>query len=231
MRYLRFILFLLFALLFHLTLAPVFIILAWILKEEALLYRLYKFFWRASYHMLGIKFTVEGQENIPPPPFIITPNHQSYIDGPFFIAFFPYRVKAMIKESIFRIPFIGQALRLANFINVKRESSLRASFAFKKAESLLRKGEVLLIFPEGTRTRDGSLGRFKAGACRLAAELGIPLLPVVFFNSMELLPRDKWIPQPGRVRVKFLPPITSKGKPEELCRMLREGIENALKED
>ena len=228
MRYLRFILFLLFALLFHLTLAPVFIILAWILKEEALLYRLYKFFWRASYSILGIKFRVEGQENIPPPPFIITPNHQSYIDGPFFIAFFPYRVKAMIKESIFRIPFIGQALRVANFINVKRESSLRASMAFRKAEELLKKGEILLIFPEGTRTRDGSLGKFKKGACRLARQAGVPILPVVFFNSMELLPRGKWIPRKGKVRVKFLLPIEPRGGPEELCQQLRKGLENAL---
>ncbi len=228
MRYLRFTLFMFFAISFHIVIVPVFILMAWIFRADAPLYFIYGFFWRTSYWLLGIRFSVEGRENIPAPPLIITPNHQSYIDGPFFLAYFPYRIKAMIKNSIFRIPMIGQALKVANFIRVKRQSSLKASQSYLQAEKLLKRGEVLLIFPEGTRTRDGSLGKFREGACRLAARAGVPLLPVVFFNSRSLLPRDSWIPRPGEVKVKFLPPLPPASDSSKLCEKLRKTIENAL---
>ncbi len=227
MRFLRFVLFVIFLVIFHLLITPL-LIYCWLFKKEKPLYEAYRFFWRTSFSLLGIRFQVEGQENIPTPPFLVTPNHQSYIDGPFFISHFPYPVKAMIKESIFKIPWIGQALKMAGFVKVKRGHPLKASLAYKEAEELLKKGSVLLIFPEGTRTRDGSLGRFKKGACKLGKLAGVPLLPVVFFNSRELLPRGQWVPRPGKVRVKFLKPLSPEGPPEEICRRLKEVIGNAL---
>ncbi len=228
MRYLRFFLFLLFFALYHLLVITPIIFLSWTTKGEDALYKAYRFFWRITFFIFGIRFQIEGKKNIPEPPFLICPNHQSYIDGPFFISHFPYPIKAMIKESIFKIPWVGQALKIANFIKVKRTHPLRASLAYKEAEELLRKGNVLLIFPEGTRSKDGHLGRFKEGACRLAERAGVPILPAVFFNSRELLPRGKWVPRSGKVKVRFLKPLRPRGNAKELCAELKEVIENAL---
>ncbi len=231
MKYFRFFLFTLFFVLFHLLVISPLIFLSWITRGEDALYKAYRLFWRATFFIFGIRFQIEGKENIPRPPFLICPNHQSYIDGPFFISHFPYPIKAMIKESIFKIPWVGQALKIANFIKVKRAHPFKASIAYKEAEELLRKGKVLLIFPEGTRTRDGHLGKFKEGACRLAERAGVPILPAVFLNSRELLPRGKWVPGSGRVRVKFLTALPPKGNAKELCAELKEVIKNALAQD
>ncbi len=226
MRYVRFLLFLFFTLIFHLFIILPVLLIAFITKNEGILYSTYDVFWKVSFWLLGIKVVTRGLENLPPPPYILAPNHTSYIDPPVLLMIVPHPLKAMAKKGVFYLPIIGQALALANFVPVDRGSAVKASLAFRRGEELLMKGFPLLIFPEGTRTHTGKLGRFKEGVCRLSKRTGVPVVPVVIKGGYEVMSRQDRIPRPGEVRVEFLPPLNPRDFPsaslmnEELKRVI-----------
>lgn len=232
MRYIRFFLFLVFAIFYHLVFVLPALLLAFLLRKEEILYFVYHWFWKVSFWSLGIKVISKGLENIPPPPYIIAPNHTSYIDPPLLLMLVPHRLKAMAKRGVFYLPIAGQALALARFVPVDRGSALKASLAFRRGEELLRKGMPLMIFPEGTRTHTGEIGKFKEGVCRLSMRTGVPVVPVVIKGGFEILSRMDKIPRPGKVTVEFLSPIrpqdfsSASAMNDELKRV----IENVFKE-
>lgn len=233
MRYIRFFIFLVFAIFYHFIFVLPVLFLAFLLKKEEVLYFVYHWFWKISFWILGIKVTPRGLENIPPPPYIIAPNHTSYIDPPLLIMLVPHRLKAMAKKGVFYLPIVGQAIALASFIPVDRASAVKASLAFRRGEELLEKGKPLLVFPEGTRTHNGEIGRFKEGVCRLSMKTGVPVVPVVIKGGFEVMSRMDKIPRPGRVVVEFLSPIHPQefSSASAMNHELKRAIENVFKED
>ncbi|HHE04904.1 MAG TPA: 1-acyl-sn-glycerol-3-phosphate acyltransferase [candidate division WOR-3 bacterium] len=230
MRYLRFFLFVVFALLFNILIVPPFILISLITRKDRTLFAIYKIFLKISFFILGIRVKVLGIENIPEPPFIIAPNHTSYLDPPALIMVISYNIRAMAKKSVFNIPILGIALSIGKFIKVDRSSASRASKSFREAEKLLKSGIPLMIFPEGTRTYNGNLQRFKGGVARLSLKSGVPVVPTVIKGGFELLPRTANIPKPGEILIKFLPPIYPDkfNDASELNIALRSAIEDAL---
>jgi len=229
-RYLRFFLFVVFALLFNILIVPPFILISLITRKDRTLFAIYKIFLKISFFILGIRVKVLGIENIPEPPFIIAPNHTSYLDPPALIMVISYNIRAMAKKSVFNIPILGIALSIGKFIKVDRSSASRASKSFREAEKLLKSGIPLMIFPEGTRTYNGNLQRFKGGVARLSLKSGVPVVPTVIKGGFELLPRTANIPKPGEILIKFLPPIYPDkfNDASELNIALRSAIEDAL---
>lgn len=230
MRYLRFFLFVVFALLFNILIVPPFILISLITRKDRILFSVYKIFLKISFFILGIRVKVLGRENIPEPPFIIAPNHTSYLDPPALIMVISYNIRAMAKKSVFNIPILGIALSIGKFIKVDRSSASRASKSFREAEKLLKSGIPLMIFPEGTRTYNGNLQRLKGGVARLSLKSGVPVVPTVIKGGFELLPRTANIPKPGEILIKFLPPIYPDkfNDASELNIALRSAIEDAL---
>lgn len=230
MRYLRFFFFVVFALLFNILIVPPFILISLITRKDRTLFAIYKIFLKISFFILGIRVKVLGIENIPEPPFIIAPNHTSYLDPPALIMVISYNIRAMAKKSVFNIPILGIALSIGKFIKVDRSSASRASKSFREAEKLLKSGIPLMIFPEGTRTYNGNLQRFKGGVARLSLKSGVPVVPTVIKGGFELLPRTANIPKPGEILIKFLPPIYPDkfNDASELNIALRSAIEDAL---
>jgi len=229
-RYLRFFFFVVFALLFNILIVPPFILISLITRKDRTLFAIYKIFLKISFFILGIRVKVLGRENIPEPPFIIAPNHTSYLDPPALIMVISYNIRAMAKKSVFNIPILGIALSIGKFIKVDRSSASRASKSFREAEKLLKSGIPLMIFPEGTRTYNGNLQRFKGGVARLSLKSGVPVVPTVIKGGFELLPRTANIPKPGEILIKFLPPIYPDkfNDASELNIALRSAIEDAL---
>ena len=133
-----------------------------------------------------------GMEKLPKdPPFIICPNHQSYLDGFLIIAALPKRVIDPIfilgYEDYWRGPVMGFLARMARIVPVDADAFLVQ--ALQIGALGLRNRKVLLVFPEGTRTIDGKLGEFKKGSAILACELDIPVVPVGLKGAYEAWPR------------------------------------------
>jgi 1-acyl-sn-glycerol-3-phosphate acyltransferase len=151
---------------------------------------------------LYFKLQLHGTENIPAAgPLLITPNHQTYADPA--LVTIPVRrpVYYMAWDRLFGIPLFGRFIRRLRAFPVDIESS--DPRATREAVRLLQAGEAVMIFPEGERTTDGQVGRFKLGAFRLAVALGVPVLPVTITGGHEAWPPGRVWPRPGRITITY----------------------------
>ncbi len=161
------------------------------------------------------RFRVEGRENLPDPPFILAANHQSFIDGLFVIT--PL-ANTLLRQTFFfakgkhfKAWWRRYLARRDNIIIMEDGSDLRDSLA--RMAAVLKKKRSIIIFPEGTRTRDGNLGNFRETFAILASELKVPVVPVAIRGAFEAFPRGTIIPRPcRRISVKYLPPVSPDGR-------------------
>ena len=170
----------------------------------------------------GSRVQVSGRRNIlSGRPVILMANHQSYVDVPA-LFFLPGDFKWMADDGLFRIPFFGWAMRMAGYIPVRRGNSREGLISLQRAKDLLAEGISVFIFPEGTRSRTGLLGRFQTGGFRLAAQTGTPIVPVVVTGTRQLLPRGQWAFRWGvRVQIQILPPIRPPDDRREVRALMR----------
>ncbi len=170
-----------------------------------------------------------GTEHIPATgPVVITPNHQTYADPP--LVTIPIRrpVYYMAWDRLFDVPLLSAFIRILRAFPVRLESN--DARATREAVRLLRAGEALMIFPEGGRSPDGGVGRFKPGAFRLAASLGAAVLPVTITGGHESWPPGRTLPRPGRVRITYHPPMwaATGGDPRRAALELAERVRSVV---
>ena len=161
--------------------------------------------WLGARAYFGIRF--EGVQHIPNAgPLIIVPNHVTYAD-PVLVSI-PVRrpVHYMAWDALFDVPGLAWLIRRLRAFPVEIESA--DPRATREALRLLQAGEAVMIFPEGGRSLDGRLQRFKPGAFRLACALDVPLLPVSIAGGHEAWPPGQMLPRPGRLSVTYHPLIT-----------------------
>jgi 1-acyl-sn-glycerol-3-phosphate acyltransferase len=167
-------------------------------------------FWGRSLILLapGCRVEVIGAENLPKDkPVIFACNHQSYVDIPT-LFFLPGQFKWMADAGLFQIPVFGQAISMAGYLPVKRGDPKAAVAILERARRVLARGISIFIFPEGTRSTTGLLGRFQSGGFRVALATQTPVVPVLLIGTRQLLPRGSWYFRWGiRLQVRILPPI------------------------
>ena len=175
--------------------------------------------------LAGSKVSVSGAENLPlDGPAVIVSNHSSHLDGPALALAFPRPIVFVAKKELARIPVFGQALRGIGSVIVDRGRSEKARRQMKKALDQIRAGSWVVIFAEGTRSRDGRLRAFKKGGFHLAIDAQVPIVPVAIRGAFAVLPKGAiHVRRPGTVEVVVGEPIsvaglTKKDLPELLER-------------
>lgn len=154
-------------------------------------------------------------------PYVAVSNHESYADI-FLISHLPWEMKWLSKETMFKIPCMGWMMRMAGDIEIRRGERASTVQAMKDARDRLKKRVSVMIFPEGTRSRDGELLPFKDGAFRLALESGTPILPIVVAGTRACMAKGTFRFQRARACVKVLPPIETAGMTMDDIATLRE---------
>jgi len=152
------------------------------------------------------RLELRGIEHIPADGgIVITPNHQTYADPP--LVTIPVRrpVYYMAWSRLFEIPLFGRFIRLLRAFPVDIES--RDARATREAVRLLQNGAALMIFPEGERTPDGRIQRFKPGAFRLAVSVGVPVLPVTIVGGDRAWPPGRTLPRPAPITITYHPAL------------------------
>ncbi len=166
-------------------------------------------------------------------PFVVMSNHQSLYDIPALYQTLPLRLRMVAKAELFRIPIWAQAMRAAGFVELDRSARERAIESLERARSALAKGTSIWIAPEGTRSRDGSLGPFKHGGFHLAFGAGARILPVTVSGTRSILPAKGARVVPGaQVRVTVHEPVDPQrfgsDVNDELVNSVRDTIASAL---
>ena len=149
---------------------------------------------------------LRGTEHIPRDgALVIVPNHQTYADPP--LVTIPVRrpVYYMAWSRLFEIPVFSRVIRMLRAFPVDIDS--RDARATREAVRLLQRGAALMIFPEGERTADGRLQRFKPGAFRLAVSLSVPILPVTIVGGNDSWPPGRMLPRRGQITITYHPTL------------------------
>jgi 1-acyl-sn-glycerol-3-phosphate acyltransferase len=150
---------------------------------------------------------VEGRENWPRAGgALICANHQSHFDPPLVGLTCPRRLNYLSRDTLFRAAVLKQAIRFLDAIPIDREGGGLAGL--KETLRRLNAGELVLIFPEGTRTRDGEVAPLKPGFIAVARRSRVPLIPVGIDGAYQAWPRTWLVPRPGRIALVIGPPIT-----------------------
>jgi len=152
----------------------------------------------------GVRVKVEGLGNLDVHvPRIYLSNHQSAFDIFALLAHLPVHFKFILKQELMKIPVLGLAMRGARYIAIDRADSRKALKSMKEAAQRVRKGASVLIFPEGTRSKDGRLQPFKKGGFHLALMSGCDLVPIAIHNSREINPKGSFRIKKGAFKMRI----------------------------
>lgn len=203
----------------------------WLTGSANALYATAMWIARNGLRLAGVHVEIEGKEHIDPgATYIFMCNHVSNLDPPVLIVNLPRRSSVLVKKELFQVPILGQAMRLGDLVPVDRRNREAAVNSMREAEAVMAKGLNMMVFPEGTRSRDGRLLPFKKGPFYLAMDSGVPVVPVTILGSETLMPKGSSLIHPGRVRLVFHKPLLPSqfSDKEELIAATQREITSAL---
>lgn len=196
------------------------------------LYRIAMWILHAGVAASGIRVEVVGRENLPVgQSCIFMSNHVSNLDPPVLLPCLPGRSSVLLKKQLMKIPLVGTAMRMAKFVPVERGQNVEAAKAsIAAAGEALRLGLNILVYPEGTRSKDGRLSAFKKGPFFLAEETKAPIVPIAISGTQSMMRKGSFAVTPGVARVEFLKAIEpgDYATREELMAAVRGAIDGAL---
>jgi len=167
---------------------------------------------RLTCHLALCPVKVRGREHInPKQPYVFVSNHQGAFDIFLIYGFLGVPVKWFMKVGIGKIPFVGEACRAAGFVFVDGSTSKTATKSITEAERALAKGASIAVFPEGSRTYDGKMIRFKKGAYQMAFNQHLPIVPITLNGPFHILPIGTLNLNRYPMEMVIHPPVETKG--------------------
>ena len=165
--------------------------------------------WSPTIAMLaGLKLHVHGQENIPEGPAIFASNHESALDITVLFLSLPRNsLRFIAKRELFQMPIFGWYMWAAGHIKVDRRNRAQAFASLQEAGRRIRGGASVIVYPEGTRSRDSRVHPFKKGPFILAMEAQVPIVPIAIVGTSSLAVKGKFAAKPGTVHVSIGKPI------------------------
>ena len=160
-------------------------------------------------------------------PFVVVANHESMADI-ILIGWLPWDMKWLSKSSIFRVPFLGQMMRMAGDIGVDRGNAKSRAESYGKLRRWVRRGASIMIFPEGTRSRTRDMLPFRNGAFRLALETGRPVLPLAVHGTRAAIQKGSMKFGRARVVLKILDPVSTTDLDPEDIDALRDRVRDQI---
>ncbi|MCJ7645217.1 MAG: 1-acyl-sn-glycerol-3-phosphate acyltransferase [Candidatus Aminicenantes bacterium] len=206
----------------------------WVLGLRQPLMAIGRWAMRVSRAILGIDVEVGGLDRFDhKASYVFMPNHLSFLDGPLMVMVIPQSVRVIVKKNVFGIPILGWAMRYVGCVPVDRRAGGGGIKSIEKASRLMReRGYSFLVYPEGTRSLDGKLQRFRRGGFFLAIASGTPIVPVTIKGTFELMPKGRFGAKRGTVSVEFHPPVPvdgySEGNVAELVEKVRAAVSSGL---
>ncbi len=183
--------------------------------------------------ILGIRNRITGFENLPTgttAPAVLLVKHQSTWETLVMPAIMPHPLAYVFKRELLHIPFFGWSMARMDMIHIDRKDGTRAfAKVVQQGRRLLKQGNWVIMFPEGTRIPRGEVGQYKSGGTRLAIACGAPVIPIAV-TSAKCWPRKAFIKRPGVVDISIGKPIDTTGRrADELMREVQAWIEAEMR--
>ena len=167
----------------------------------------------------GVRVRARGRDRVSPgQSYVFVSNHQSIYDFPILITSIPFQLRIIAKASLGAFPVLGWHLRCTGDLLIDRARAGRGTL--KRIAGLMRRGHSLIVFPEGTRSADGTVLAFRRGLFRLAIEAGLPVVPVAVVGSRHVMPKGRLMTCPGQVELVVHAPLSTDGLDREEARTL-----------
>jgi len=199
--------------------------------DISLLYRMAIWGAWTGVRLTGVEVEVHGREKLAPDgAYIFMSNHVSNLDPPIMLPLIPRRTSVMVKKELFRVPLLGQTMRIGSLVPVDRGNREAGIAAVRAAAEVIGKKINMLIYVEGHRSFDGKLLPFKKGPFYLAVESGVPVVPVTIAGTHDVMPKGRLAIRAGVVKVIFHDPILPAqfGDRDGLMERVRSVIDSGL---
>ena len=211
------------------------IFLSFFVRSGNPMHKIARFWGRSILIVSRIKVSVKGLSNIDrSKSYIYMSNHQSNFDIPVLLGYLKVQFRWLAKMELFKIPVFGHAMRKAGYISIDRNNRESAFESLKTAARKIKSGASVLIFPEGTRSRDGKIHPFKKGGFVMAVDSGVPIVPIVLTGTSSIMTKGSFRINPGKVSMIIHQPIqtsvytreTKEALMERVRRVICDGLEN-----
>ena len=211
------------------------IFLSFFVRSGNPLHKIARFWGRSILIVSRIKVSIKGLSNIDlSKSYIYMSNHQSNFDIPVLLGYLKVQFRWLAKMELFKIPVFGHAMRKAGYISIDRNNRESAFESLKTAARKIKSGVSVLIFPEGTRSRDGKIHPFKKGGFVMAVDSGVPIVPIVLTGTSSIMTKGSFRINPGKVNMIIHQPIqtsvytreTKEALMERVRRVICDGLEN-----
>jgi 1-acyl-sn-glycerol-3-phosphate acyltransferase len=183
---------------------------------------------RLLLRILRVGVSVSGLEHAPQGPAVYAANHASTLDIFVLFGHLPVDFRIVYKKSLSLLPFVGWAIRLGGHLPIDRSHPFRARRSLDEAARRIRGGASVVLFPEGTRSPDGSVRPFRRGSFSLAIAAGAPVVPVSLVGVKSVVPRGLPSLRSGTVRVVLHPPIPVAGRTPDEAEALAEEVRTVV---
>ncbi|OGW94346.1 MAG: hypothetical protein A3G36_02115 [Omnitrophica bacterium RIFCSPLOWO2_12_FULL_45_13] len=174
------------------------------------MYRRVESFWAWTLMKLGgVKLEINGRENLPKNETVVyMSNHQSDLDWPIIFMSIPGQYLFLAKKELFDIPIFGTYMRIQKYIPIERDKIRKSLKTYKDIVALIESGNSIVIYPEGTRSYNKELQKFKSFSFAFFQEARVRVVPIAIDGSINILKKGSRLINPGKVKVTILPPIS-----------------------
>ena len=191
---------------------PPVIFAAWLTRNHDLVYPWALFGARNWLRLSGTKVHVTGGENLKPnQTYVFISNHRSYLDTAALFVYTGRRLGLLAKKELLNVPILGYGMGFVNVMAIDRSNRERARQTVEAATARIRSGRSFAVFAEGTRAQPGEFLPFKKGAFYMAAQAGVPIVPVAIKNTDQLMGKGTGEARAGTIEMAMLPPISTAG--------------------
>ena len=174
------------------------------------MYRKTERFWAWTLMKIsGTRLEISGQENLPRDETVVyMPNHQSDLDWPILFRVIPGQYLFLAKKELFDTPVFGAYMRLQEYIPIERSNIRKSYRTYQTIMTLIKSGNSIVIFPEGTRSFNDNLGKFKPSSFSILQETNVRVVPICIDGSTNIQRKGSKSISPGTVKVTILPPVS-----------------------
>jgi 1-acyl-sn-glycerol-3-phosphate acyltransferase len=191
---------------------PPVLLAAWLTRNHDLVYPWAFFGARNWLRLSGAKVHVTGAEHLEPKQtYVFISNHRSYLDTATLFVYTGRRLGLLAKKELLNVPILGYGMGFVNIMAIDRSNRERARQTVEAATARIRSGRSFAVFAEGTRARPGSFLPFKKGAFYMAAQAGVPIVPVAIKNTDHLMGKGTGEARTGTIEMVMLPPLSTAG--------------------